>query len=102
MNPTLFFLAAVATGALACEKSALVGKPGSGGFGAGTGGGSGTVAGPGIDGLRTDPNGRALVAAYTGGACDGEAQLQVTESAEEVARGAEKAAEQPGYGREGS
>ncbi|HET6148840.1 MAG TPA: DUF1080 domain-containing protein [Polyangia bacterium] len=38
MNPGLFFLAALATGALACERSTLNGGPGPGGSGAGTGG----------------------------------------------------------------
>lgn len=40
--------------------------------------------GPRIEGLRTDPGGRGLVASYTGGACDGPASLLIEESGDRV------------------
>ena len=40
--------------------------------------------GPRIEGLRTDPDGRGLVATYTGGACDGPASLVVAQRNDRV------------------
>ena len=40
--------------------------------------------GPRIEGLRTDPDGRGLVATYTGGACDGPASLVVAQRKDRV------------------
>ena len=37
-----------------------------------------------VEGVRTDPDGRALVATYTGGACDGPARLDLRESQDRV------------------
>ena len=37
-----------------------------------------------VEGVRTDPGGGALVATYTGGACDGPARLDVQESTDRV------------------
>ena len=39
---------------------------------------------PKVDGLRTDPDGQGLVASYTGGSCDGPAQLKVNETATRI------------------
>lgn len=54
------------------------------------------TGGPTVEGLRTNPDGRALVAAYTGGACDGPASLVVDERGDRVDV-AVKVLPRPGY-----
>lgn len=53
--------------------------------GCGPAGGGGSRVGANlVDGIRTDPDQRGLVVAYTGGECDGPAHLQVTETAARI------------------